>query len=242
MPKPDKYGFQPPLELIRMHLDYAFWYSRTSSQVAKHYVCDLQLMASMGKPGGGRSEISQRLLSQFHLINYTIPSENNMKRIFQTIVEMKLGTFYEEIRTQCEPLALATIALYNNLTEVFLPTPAKSHYVFNMRDISKVFQGMYMIEKDSYESKEQIVRLWCHEALRVFYDRLINIEDQKLFKTLLDEQLGLHFQMNYEADCTSNGIDTVFTDFMFDPEGERKVYEEVLDFDALRTKLNLELE
>lgn len=93
----------------------------------------------MGKPGGGRSEISSRLLSQFHVINYTIPSEVNMKRIFQTIVEMKLGNFYEEIRTQCEPLALATIALYNQLSESFKPTPAKSHYVFNMRDISKVF-------------------------------------------------------------------------------------------------------
>jgi len=90
---------------------------------------------------------------------------------------MKLGTFYEEIRTQCEPLAVATISLFNSMTENFLPTPAKSHYVFNMRDISKVFQGMYMIEKDSYESKEQIIRLWCHEALRVFYDRLISFED-----------------------------------------------------------------
>lgn len=99
MPKPDRYGFQPPLELIRMHLDYAFWYSRSSTQVAKHFICDLQILSSMGKPGGGRSEISSRLLSQFHLINYTIPSEMNMKRIFQTIVEMKLGSFYEEIRT-----------------------------------------------------------------------------------------------------------------------------------------------
>lgn len=192
----------------------------------------------MGKPGGGRSEISSRLLSQFHVINYTIPSEVNMKRIFQTIVEMKLGTFYEEIRTQCEPLALATIALYNQLSDNFKPTPAKSHYVFNMRDISKVFQGMYQIEKDSYESKEQIIRLWCHEALRVFYDRLIDSSDQQLFKTLLDEQLGLHFQMSYMTDCTHNEKDTVFVDFLFDPEGERKVYEEVTDFGQLSEKLN----
>jgi len=41
MPRPDTYGFQPPLELIRMHLDYAFWYSRTSSTLARHYICDL---------------------------------------------------------------------------------------------------------------------------------------------------------------------------------------------------------
>jgi dynein heavy chain, axonemal len=58
-----------------------------------------------------------------------------------------------------------------------LPTPAKSHYVFNMRDISKVFQGMYMVEKDFYESKESIIKLWCHEVLRVFHDRLIDAND-----------------------------------------------------------------
>ena len=44
-----------------------------------------------------------------------------------------------------------------------------------------------MADKNFYESKEQIIKLWAHEILRVFYDRLINEEDQKKFKKLLDE-------------------------------------------------------
>jgi len=39
----------------------------------------------MGKPGGGRAEISPRILSKFHLINYTIPTHSNMRKIFETI-------------------------------------------------------------------------------------------------------------------------------------------------------------
>jgi dynein heavy chain len=36
---------------------------------------------------------------------------------------------------------------------------------------------MYKAEKDYYESKEIIVKLWCHEILRVFHDRLIDFGD-----------------------------------------------------------------
>jgi len=56
-----------------------------------------------------------------------------------------------------------------------------------MRDISKVFQGMYLAEKNFYESKEQIIKLWGHEILRVFHDRLISFEDQTKLKGLLNE-------------------------------------------------------
>jgi dynein heavy chain len=122
----------------------------------------------MGKPGGGRAEISNRILSKFHVINYTIPSETNMKRIFDTIAQFKFQVFDEEIKNLSEPLAIATINLFNIIQEQFLPTPAKSHYVFNMRDVSKVFQGLYQADKNFYEGKEHIVKLWSHEVLRVF--------------------------------------------------------------------------
>ena len=93
----------------------------------------------MGKPGGGRAEISTRILSKFHIINYTIPSESNMKRIFETIGAFKFQVFDEEVKNLAEPLAVATINIFAIIQDQFLPTPAKSHYVFNMRDVSKVF-------------------------------------------------------------------------------------------------------
>jgi len=87
MPRKDTYGSQPPLELIRQWADYQFWYDRAKH--SKSYVFNLQILGAMGKPGGGRSEISKRLLSKFHLINYTIPSESNMKKIYETICQTK---------------------------------------------------------------------------------------------------------------------------------------------------------
>jgi hypothetical protein len=36
------------------------------------------------------------------------------------------------------PLVAASIEAYNRISAELLPTPAKSHYTFNMRDLAKV--------------------------------------------------------------------------------------------------------
>lgn len=81
--------------------------------------------------------------------------------------------------------------------ENLLPTPAKSHYTFNLRDFSRVIRGCLLIEKDSVENKQTMIRLFVHEVLRVFYDRLINDEDRnwlfRLIKTVIKDQFKESF-------------------------------------------------
>jgi len=153
----------------------------------------LQLVSCMGMPGGGRAQISNRILSQFHVINYTVPDEKSMNHIYKTIADVKFTNFSEEIKSLTDQVAQCTINLFNTLTENLLPTPSKSHYIFNMRDISKVFEGLYEADAQYYEGKEQLIKLWGHEILRVFYDRLINEDDQKQLKKYLNDQLEQHF-------------------------------------------------
>lgn len=60
------------------------------------------------------------------------------------------------------------------------PTPAKSHYLFNLRDLSRVIQGIQMAKREELTDSKKVVRLWVHEIARVFADRLVNEEDSQL--------------------------------------------------------------
>ena len=72
----------------------------------------------------------------------------------------------------------ATLVVYKRIQEDLKPTPAKSHYTFNLRDVSKVIYGICLMEKKELSQTDTAVRLWAHETSRVFGDRLINIVDR----------------------------------------------------------------
>jgi dynein heavy chain len=141
----------------------------------------------MGMPGGGRAQISQRLLSRFHVVNYTVLDKDSRMKIYKTIADITFLKFEEDIKALTELLALSTIDLFDSISKDFKPTPSKSHYVFNMRDISKVFEGLFRADKDRINSKDTVVKLWSHEVLRVFYDRLIDGTDQTKLKKYLND-------------------------------------------------------
>jgi len=125
-----------------------------------------------------------------------------------------------------ESLALATINLFKTILDTFLPTPAKSHYVFNLRDISKVIQGVYLLDRFYCDSKDNVFRLWVHESLRVFHDRLINFEDRAQLKKLVSDQLEQTLGSDMRK-CTNDlEEDTIFVDFMEESAG-RNIYIEI---------------
>jgi dynein heavy chain len=95
-------------------------------------------MAAMGPPGGGRQVISRRLQSRFNLINMTFPQESEIRRIFGSMINQKLQEFDDEFKALGDSMTTATIEMYEAIVQRFLPTPTRIHYLFNLRDISKV--------------------------------------------------------------------------------------------------------
>ncbi|CAF1579491.1 unnamed protein product, partial [Adineta steineri] len=227
MPAKDEYGSQPPLELLRLWLDFGFWYDRKNQST--RFIRDMFLLAGMGPPGGGRTVISPRLQSRFNLINMTFPSENEIRRIFGTMISQRLADFEDEFKNLPDQLTTATIEMYESIVQKFLPTPTKIYYLFNLRDISKVFQGLLRAEKKMITSKQTMIRLWIHECFRVFADRLNDDKDREQFNVILSEKLGVHMDVTFHSIC-QNRLPPVFGDFCNADE----LYEDLVDFDKLK--------
>jgi dynein heavy chain len=127
-----------------------------------------------------------------------------------------------------------------------LPTPAKFHYVFNLRDISRIWQGMLVLKAPECQDKETILGLWRHECTRVICDRFTELKDVKWFQsrieTNLDEELGPELGGSMPKE-------PFFCDFLRDapePTGDEdedadleapKVYEMCTELDLLKAKM-----
>ena len=98
-----------------------------------------------------------------------------------------------------------TLHLYNTIVEKLPPTPARFHYIFNLRDLSRIYQGLMLSTEDHYDSPDKFIRLWRNEALRVFHDRLIDDSDREVFNAAVEESVQKKFG-SFKASVLNNPI------------------------------------
>jgi len=145
-----------------------------------------------------------------------------VQKIYSTI----LGNFFigypaeSEIANISEKIITATSELFISIKEKLPRTPIKFHYVFNIRDISKVFQGFCQLTQQKFPNKENLVRLWKNECLRVYSDKLLSVDDKKLVEQLLDENLQKNFSENAEYVRAGDLIYGDFLKIRFEEEDE----------------------
>jgi dynein heavy chain len=159
-------------------------------------------------------------------------SEASMKTIFSSILRGFLDQHEQSgLSIFAEPVIKASVDLYGKAISDFLPTPAKCHYTFNLRDLSKVVQGILQVNLTSLESKEALVYLWIHETFRVFRDRLVDQADRDKFSTLAHERLETYLDMEWQL---KDFEDVLFGDY----ESNDKSYLKLSEVNALIPRLD----
>uniref|UniRef100_A0A8C5LU47 Dynein axonemal heavy chain 6 n=1 Tax=Leptobrachium leishanense TaxID=445787 RepID=A0A8C5LU47_9ANUR len=235
MPKLDRYGSQPPIELLRQYQDFKGFYDR--EKLFWKEIQDVTIAAACAPPGGGRNPVTPRFIRHFSMLCLPTPSEQSLKQIFQAILNGFLTDFTPAVKHSASNIVEAAVEIYNRMSIDLLPTPAKSHYVFNLRDLSKCVQGILQCDPGSVRDQTQIFRLFCHECQRVFHDRLINTEDKQYFHTMMSEMASKHFSVQIDLEYfTTKPI--IFGDFMkVGLEKSDRVYEDLTDMEKLRSVL-----
>ena len=170
MPMKEEYGAQPPIEILRQWFDNGGWYDRKALEMRK--IIDVIYVCACGPPGAGRNHVTARFYRHFNIVNYVDMSDESLCLIFTTILTNFLSTFEASVQEQvlihiklfnnlfrlkllllltlllqAAGLVKASVSMYNTILDELRPTPAKPHYTFNMRDISKTFQGLLMIDR-----------------------------------------------------------------------------------------------
>lgn len=210
----------------------------------------------MGRAGGGRNDVDPRFISMFSVFNIQFPSDEAVTHIYASILRGHLAIFPNEFLEVADTLVNMTIGLFKQIIIELPPTPSKFHYIFNLKDLSRIFAGMLQLHSSFFKDPRQLVRVWRNEFHRVICDRLINDQDVKLVSERVATEVKKHFpppdNVSIQSDSEllkrpSAESVTKLSDYnyiMRDPllfgdyrntlnEEDGRYYEDLLDFEAV---------
>ncbi|CAB0012140.1 unnamed protein product [Nesidiocoris tenuis] len=217
MPRPEVYGAQPPIELLS----------------GPPFIFHVQTPAESEK----RLNFEEKSSSEEDRVS---SGSSVMEALPGAILQGFLDSFIASIQSLCDGLVLAAITIYKRLAQDLLPIPAKSHYVFNLRDLSKCVQGILQASTDSIRSPHDMLRLFFHENLRVYHDRLVDTDDKSYFYRLLSSTCANVFH-DPVLELPAKGPITLppllFGDFLNQQPVGSRIYQEISNVQKLKNVL-----
>jgi dynein heavy chain 1, cytosolic len=185
LPDEDKYGTQRIIMFLRQCIEQNGFY-RTSDH-AWIKLERIQFVGACNPPTDpGRKALSLRFLRHAPLVYVDYPGEISLKQIYGTFNRSMLRRFFN--------LKEDANALTNAMVEFFLKTQEKftadiqPHYIYSPREMTRWVRGINEAIKSLEDMNlEELVRIWAHEALRLFHDRLIREEEREWTEKNIDE-------------------------------------------------------
>ncbi|KAK3091630.1 hypothetical protein FSP39_021358 [Pinctada imbricata] len=193
MPEVDKYFTVQPHTLIRQHIDHSHWYDRAKLTLKE--IHNTQYVACMN-PTAGSFTIDSRLQRHFCVFSVNFPNQDALNTIYTQIFSqhLQMSGFAQAVQKYAPTLVTGALALHAKVASSFLPTAIKFHYIFNLRDLSNIFQGLLFAQPEAAKTPVDIVRLWLHEAERVYRDKLTDEKDMESYDKLIKDIVKKQFE------------------------------------------------
>ncbi|TFK76697.1 dynein heavy chain protein 1 [Pluteus cervinus] len=191
LPAADKYGTQRVISFIRQLVESGGYWRTTDLAWVK--LERIQFVGACNPPTDpGRVPLSHRFLRHAPLVMVDYPGEVSLKQIYGTYTRAVLKVV-PNLRTYAEPLTDAMVSFYLASQKRFT-TDVQAHYVYSPRELTRWVRGLYeAIRPLETLTVEGLVRVWAHEGLRLFQDRLVTEEE----KSWTDENIDLVAMENF---------------------------------------------
>jgi len=177
LPAPDKYGTQRAISFLRQLVEQnGFWRTSDKTWVSLERI---QFVGACNPPtDAGRTPMGHRFLRHAPLVMVDYPGEVSLHQIYGTFNSAVLK-MVSNLRGYSDALTKAMVQLYLESQARFTPK-IQPHYVYSPRELTRWVRGLYeAIRPLESLSVEGLVRVWAHEALRLFQDRLVAEEERK---------------------------------------------------------------
>jgi len=240
MPYLDKYGTQSPICLVRQIIDYGLVYDRDHLEEKKK-LQDIMFSACMN-PKSGSFVVDLRLTRHFTLVACLTAEKEILSTIYFQILDNHLRTFDKANADLSRKIIEATMTVFLAVASApqFAPTARKFHYQFNLRDFSRIIENIMLAQPGHYRGQPLgLIRLWAHECHRVWRDRLIDEEDEKLYMTYMNNAIKAFPDVKAD-DVFEEPL--LYTSFVAACEGHEAAYLPIKGMDHLKGVLEAKLE
>ena len=232
MPTKERYGAQPPIEILRQYFDYGGWYDRKEQDFINFKNILINSCLTIGRP-----IVSLRLLWHFIPFSFTEIDDITMKDIFKEYYEALFNGYPNQARKLKETIVEGAINSFKRVKELFRPLPITPQYNFNLRYLVKIFSSIAMVKAEVL-SKEQnctdyMLSTLLHETCRVYQDRLSCEEDQLKFKNSVLKELQNFIYHGVEDE----DAEKQYNSLLFSQINEDELYVQVNDISDLRQKI-----
>lgn len=184
LPEEDAYGTQRVIMFMRQLVEHGGFWREDNTWIK---IDRIQFVGACNPPtDAGRVAMSHRYLRHVPLLLVDFPEKDSLMQIYRTFNSGMLKLF-PNLKGESDALTEAMVGVYLENQTKFKPS-MQPQYFYSPRELSRWVRGVYeaIVNMDGL-TKEELVRIWAHEGLRLFGDRLVEESDRQWCNDKIDE-------------------------------------------------------